>query len=87
VREYLESLGALREDETLRERVVGEARAFVERMRDEPVVVPRLPLADLYDRAAERFGQRRRREMVTRRFARGRLLLRHVVHHAMRRRG
>jgi glycosyltransferase involved in cell wall biosynthesis len=87
VREYLASLSALRDRRGLRAKVVGEARAFVERHRDEGVLVPRLPLAGLYERAAERYRGRDPLEQARRRLARGRLLLRHVVHHAMRPRG
>jgi glycosyltransferase involved in cell wall biosynthesis len=84
VREYLAALRALRDDRALREGVLNEARAFVARTRDEPVLVPKLPLADLYERADAVYRRRSQSELLARRLARARLLLRHIVHHAMR---
>lgn len=87
VPEYVASLRALRDDPGRHARVVAAARTFVERTRDEAVLVPKLPLAPLYERAAGVFRQRRASELAARRVARARLHLRHVVHHALRRRG
>jgi glycosyltransferase involved in cell wall biosynthesis len=86
VREYIAGLRALREDAALRARVAGEARAFVERTRDESVLVPKLPFSTLYGRAARRHHDRGPLERATRGLARGRLLLRHAAHRALRRR-
>ena len=85
-REYITPLAALRAGQDLRNRVAGEARAFVERTRDEHVLVPRLPFADLYQRAAGRYRRRGPLEQALRRLARARLLLRHIAHRATRRR-
>jgi glycosyltransferase involved in cell wall biosynthesis len=87
VPEYLSRLRALRDDRALRERVTGEARAFVESARNERLLVPRLPLAELYARADGAFRRRSRSELLARRLARVRLRLRHAVRRATRRRG
>jgi glycosyltransferase involved in cell wall biosynthesis len=87
VEEYTASLRALRDDPGRAARVAAEARAFVERTRDETMLVPKLPFAALYERAAARFAQRGASELRSRRVARGWLLLRHVVRRAMGRRG
>jgi glycosyltransferase involved in cell wall biosynthesis len=66
VEEYLSRIAALRADPALRARVAAQARAFVERERDDRAVLPRIDFDRLYEEAAARFRARSATELAMR---------------------
>lgn len=83
--EYLERLGKLRADAPFKSRLAAQARRFVERERDDSVLVPRLDLAGLYSRAAARFRERSFPQLARRRVRYAAWAVRHTLRQMFRR--
>ena len=65
--EYVEKISLLKHNPDLAKKVGIEARAFIERERDERIVIPCINFTGLYDKAIKHFQQRSWLDLIARR--------------------
>jgi glycosyltransferase involved in cell wall biosynthesis len=67
VEEFIAGIGRIRQNDALRRAITAEAREYIVRERDDAVVVPQLPLAQIYAKAIARYRSRSWKERLDRR--------------------